>query len=62
MISGAYVNCSNPDGDMKVSAIIPVYNGELWLSEALNSIKNQTKPADELIVVDDASDDKSAVS
>ena len=45
---------------MKVSAIIPVYNGELWLSEALDSIRSQTRPVDELIVVDDASEDKSA--
>ena len=45
---------------MKVSAIIPVYNGERWLSEALDSVKSQTRPVDELIVVDDASDDRSA--
>ena len=51
---------SIPETAMKVSAIIPVYNGELWLSEALASIRNQTRPVDELIVVDDASEDKSA--
>ena len=45
---------------MKVSAIVPVYNGEPWLSEALDSIKNQTKPVHELIVVDDGSTDRSA--
>ena len=45
---------------MKVSAIIPVYNGEPWLAEAITSIKGQTRPVDELIVVDDASTDNSA--
>ena len=45
---------------MKVSAIIPVYNGEPWLAEAIMSIKDQTRSVDELIVVDDASTDNSA--
>jgi glycosyltransferase involved in cell wall biosynthesis len=45
---------------MKVSAIIPVYNGERWIAEAITSIKEQTRPVDELIVVDDGSTDASA--
>lgn len=45
---------------MHVSAIIPVYNGEPWLADALRSIASQTRPADEVIVVDDCSTDRSA--
>lgn len=45
---------------MRVSAIIPVFNGEAWIAEALRSISGQTRPADELIVVDDCSTDRSA--
>jgi glycosyltransferase involved in cell wall biosynthesis len=51
---------SNVEFDMKVTAIIPVYNGEPWLTEAITSIKNQTRAVDELIVVDDGSTDNSA--
>jgi glycosyltransferase involved in cell wall biosynthesis len=40
-----------------VSAIIPCYNGAQWLGEAIASIKAQTRPADEIIVVDDGSTD-----
>ncbi len=43
---------------LKVTAIIPVYNGEDYMIEALNSILNQTRPPDEIIMVDDASNDK----
>ncbi len=45
---------------MKISAIIPVYNGERWIAEAIASIYKQTRPVDELIVVDDGSSDASA--
>jgi GT2 family glycosyltransferase len=45
---------------LRVSAIIPVYNGREFLAEAVASISAQTRPVDELIVVDDASTDGSA--
>ncbi len=41
-----------------VTAIIPVYNGEDYIIEALNSVLNQTHQPDEILVVDDASTDK----
>jgi glycosyltransferase involved in cell wall biosynthesis len=44
---------------VKVSAIIPCYNGARWLAEAIDSIKAQTQGVDEIIVVDDASTDDS---
>jgi len=44
---------------LTVSAIVPVYNGEADLAEALASIFAQDKLPDELILVDDGSVDRS---
>ena len=43
----------------KISIILPVYNGEGFLEESLNSILNQTFKEFELIIVNDYSTDKS---
>ena len=40
-----------------VSVIIPVFNGEKYLRESLDSIVNQTYPNIEILVMDDASTD-----
>lgn len=42
---------------MKVSVAMTTYNGEKYLVEQLDSIKNQTHPVDEVIILDDISKD-----
>ncbi len=44
----------------QVSVIMPVYNGELYLAEAIESILAQTFTDFELLIVDDGSQDASA--
>jgi len=41
----------------RVSVVMPVYNGELHVAEAIESVLGQTQPPDELVVVDDGSTD-----
>lgn len=42
---------------MKITAIIPTYNRAILVSDAINSVLNQTYNIDEIIVVDDGSTD-----
>ena len=51
---------SEPTGPPRVSAIIPCYNGERCVADAVESVLAQTEPRVEAIVVDDASPDASA--
>jgi glycosyltransferase involved in cell wall biosynthesis len=44
---------------MDISIIMPVYNSELYLSEAIDSVLSQNYKSFELILVDDGSSDKS---
>lgn len=43
-----------------ISVLIPCYNRANDIENAILSVQNQTRPADEIIVVDDASSDQSA--
>jgi glycosyltransferase involved in cell wall biosynthesis len=40
-----------------ISAVVPVYNTERYVAEALTAILSQTRPPDEVVVVDDGSTD-----
>lgn len=44
---------------MKISVVIPCHNGAQWISEALASVRAQTFPVYEVIVVNDSSTDAS---
>lgn len=43
----------------KISVVMPVYNSEAYLGEAIDSVLNQTFQDFELIIIDDASQDRS---
>ena len=42
-----------------IAAVIPLYNKEPYIARAISSVLAQTKPVDEIIIVDDASTDGS---
>lgn len=44
---------------MLSTVIVALYNGERFIKEQLDSIKNQTIEADEVIIADDGSKDQS---
>lgn len=44
---------------MKLSVVMAVYNGTKYIEEQLESIYQQTKPVDEVIIIDDCSKDDS---
>ncbi|MCL2062541.1 MAG: glycosyltransferase [Firmicutes bacterium] len=45
--------------NIPISVVMCVFNGEKYLAEQLNSIKNQTQKPDEVLIFDDCSTDKS---
>lgn len=45
------------DFQPQISAIVPIYNREAYLAEAIASILNQSMPPTEVIVIDDGSSD-----
>ena len=45
---------------MKISTVIILYNLEKYIDDAIQSVLTQSRPPDEIIVVDDCSTDGSA--
>lgn len=45
---------------LTLSVLMPVYNGERFLREAIESLLNQTFTDFEFLIIDDGSSDKSA--
>lgn len=60
MASGDLSLLKVPAQDRLVSIVLPVYNGEDYLAESLDSVLAQSYAGFELIVVDDGSDDGTA--
>lgn len=44
----------------RITALIPCYNGERYIAGAIASVRAQTRPVDEILVIDDRSTDRSA--
>lgn len=53
------MNHNTQTDNIKVSIIIPIYNGEQFLRECLNSVINQDLKDTEIILIDDGSTDSS---
>ena len=51
---------TDPEARVTVSVVIPIYNGQEWIAETLDSVCAQTYQIAECIVVDDGSTDSSA--
>lgn len=47
--------------DARVCALVPHFGCEAWLGQALDSLARQTRPPDAVVVIDDATPDRSAL-
>lgn len=45
---------------LKISAVIPCHNAEKWIKETLDSVRCQRRAPDQVIIVDDASTDRTS--
>ena len=49
-----------PGATERVSVVVPAWNADRYLGEALQSVMDQSRPVDEIVVVDDGSTDATA--
>ncbi|MDH4201264.1 MAG: glycosyltransferase [Phycisphaerae bacterium] len=54
------MDSKNTANSITISAVIPAYNAEKYIARAIDSVLAQTRPVDEIIVIDDGSSDKTA--
>jgi glycosyltransferase involved in cell wall biosynthesis len=60
MVSGQTLARTDPDRQMDtIAVVVPNYNHGRFLHESLSSIVNQTHPPDEVLIIDDGSNDDS---
>jgi hypothetical protein len=53
--AGRAASAGRPGSTARVCAVVPHYGCEQWLDDALTSLRDQTRPLDAIVVVDDAS-------
>jgi glycosyltransferase involved in cell wall biosynthesis len=57
---GRFIADMSNESQPTISAVVAAYQAERWIAEALDAILGQTRPPDEVIVVDDGSTDGTA--
>ncbi len=57
-LRGRAMDCETLTSRESVSVVIPVYNGEKFLGEAITSLLRQTVPVQDIVVIDDGSTDR----
>ena len=60
MLWGCKTGAKGPTALASISVVIPAYNAQDTIGDAIDSVKEQTLPVHEIIVVDDGSEDRTA--